>query len=128
MYKSPSEAWPASLFHTQPRSGHLSEVKPVPNLGTLRALPNRPKDPGISLLSLGTLHPSRIMSPDPSRGAQYFRPASLQESGPLFLELDPMLSFPPNAQRSGLERAKRLTLTLSNWSSRILILRRILTF
>ena len=63
--KTLSEAWPASLFHSQPRRGHLSGRGPIPNLGTLRASPP-PQDPSISLLSWGTLHPSRILSPNPT--------------------------------------------------------------
>ena len=56
--QSLSEAPPASLFHTRPRLGACHVRGPIPYLGTLRALPSSPKDPGISLLSLGTLHPS----------------------------------------------------------------------
>lgn len=80
----------------------------------------------LSLLSPGTLHPSRILSLDPLREPSI---QAFPNPGPCppFSELDPMLILSPTPEvRPG--KSHRPTLTLSNWFSTILILFRVLAF
>lgn len=78
--------------------GHLSDMGPIPNLGTLRALPSPPPRTQASVsFPWGPSIPpgSRLLNP---QWVQCFRPSHLQDLGPPFPELGPMLSSSPIAR------------------------------